>query len=763
MASATELLRLVIDADGKGAITELHKVGAASEKELGKTDDKLKKVGASMSSIGASMAVGGAAVGVGLFALTKMSEDAELQQKKLTNSIANSNQAFKDNGKALRDLAQDVQHKTGADGDAIVAAQSMLVQFGLTEDAVGRLSPLVTDLSLKMGVDLETAAKAIGKSVDGSSTALKKMGISVDETKFKVDPLNATIDALNQTVGGFGEEYGESFNGQLAIMKQNLSDIGENIGGGVVSVLAGITGAVGGMTGAMGEADPAVGNLVGKLLTIGALGATGLGGLTFITGQAIKMRDTFTTVGVEGERSLTKVGRAAQAVGVAFAALAAIEVGDTLRKSLVGESDRLATATKEMTTAVGGSTEDIIASFSELAGAQVDNIFSEIPQVFGKNLQLLPDTANETIEDIEAAFESMDLVGQQAVIGALRDQAAGFDAGSQEAKDYADLIDNLTGRYKLNTDAAAKTAGEQDKVAEATGRAGQAFLTTAEAVDTYTSRIKAMTDPLFGAVDAMDRLGESRDKVATLTSELAGMDPGTEEYRQKLIELYDAQQDGVKAARDQELAMVTLAGAVADGSVPLEESIVRVREWASQLGLSPAATDAFVAQLQDAVVRAQAVADAKGIEIPFYAKADGVWDFIKSWAEWKPEPKDLPMKPVVQQGGFYQKDGKLYSDIDGVPTQVQGPVQLPANLSTWLPKKGRASGGPVIAGEEYMVGERGPELWRAPANGTIIPNHQLTMQADQPLIGEYHVHGVESPQSPQQLASDARFVKALVR
>jgi hypothetical protein len=36
-----------------------------------------------------------------------------------------------------------------------------------------------------------------------------------------------------------------------------------------------------------------------------------------------------------------------------------------------------------------------------------------------------------------------------------------------------------------------------------------------------------------------------------------------------------------------------------------------------------------------------------------------------------------------------------------------------------------ASGGPVLAGTTYLVGERGPELFTAPATGSIIPNNRL--------------------------------------
>ncbi|MBP6728818.1 MAG: phage tail tape measure protein, partial [Microthrixaceae bacterium] len=42
-----------------------------------------------------------------------------------------------------------------------------------------------------------------------------------------------------------------------------------------------------------------------------------------------------------------------------------------------------------------------------------------------------------------------------------------------------------------------------------------------------------------------------------------------------------------------------------------------------------------------------------------------------------------------------------------------------------IPLAGRASGGPVAAGREYIVGENGPERFKANVGGTIIPNHKL--------------------------------------
>lgn len=42
----------------------------------------------------------------------------------------------------------------------------------------------------------------------------------------------------------------------------------------------------------------------------------------------------------------------------------------------------------------------------------------------------------------------------------------------------------------------------------------------------------------------------------------------------------------------------------------------------------------------------------------------------------------------------------------------------------------RESGGPVAAGKTYLVGERGPELFRPATNGAIVPNHALIPAAN---------------------------------
>jgi hypothetical protein len=62
-----------------------------------------------------------------------------------------------------------------------------------------------------------------------------------------------------------------------------------------------------------------------------------------------------------------------------------------------------------------------------------------------------------------------------------------------------------------------------------------------------------------------------------------------------------------------------------------------------------------------------------------------------------------------------EKFANLGSSIKGVFTGGESPAPIDG---------ARASGGPVSAGKNYLVGERGPEIFSPSSSGSIIPNHR---------------------------------------
>jgi outer membrane murein-binding lipoprotein Lpp len=82
------------------------------------------------------------------------------------------------------------------------------------------------------------------------------------------------------------------------------------------------------------------------------------------------------------------------------------------------------------------------------------------------------------------------------------------------------------------------------------------------------------------------------------------------------------------------------------------------------------------------------------------------------------------------------KEGQSFGDLlkklayDAINIQFLTPAAQKAGKALGTIVSGlfggaRAGGGGVTAGTTYLVGEKGPELWTAPANGNIIPNHAL--------------------------------------
>jgi len=75
--------------------------------------------------------------------------------------------------------------------------------------------------------------------------------------------------------------------------------------------------------------------------------------------------------------------------------------------------------------------------------------------------------------------------------------------------------------------------------------------------------------------------------------------------------------------------------------------------------------------------------------------------------------------------------------IDSGFNRMMGNVRAPATGGV-----GRASGGPVLSGSTYLVGERGPELLRmGGSSGMIIPNNRM---GGSTYIVNLHVHSVVS-------------------
>jgi len=115
-----------------------------------------------------------------------------------------------------------------------------------------------------------------------------------------------------------------------------------------------------------------------------------------------------------------------------------------------------------------------------------------------------------------------------------------------------------------------------------------------------------------------------------------------------------------------------------------------------------------------------------------------------------------------------QKAGEMWARLNGaqaarLPTPRSGGAPAPGGRRPPTPAAGRqlagarARGGYVRQGDEYLVGEEGPEIFKAGRSGTIYPNGELQRVAGD---GGSRPAGGAAPQSSQGGRGERRFVFA---
>jgi hypothetical protein len=210
----------------------------ASTNAMGTSTSKFSGL-ASSALLGVGVAaVAGAAMSVGA---AIEANDAHL---KLQNTFENnakladsSVEAFEAQAGALRDL-------TGVDDEAIISAQALLGAFDKTGAQVQELTPLIVDLSEKYGIDLQAAAKAVGKATEGTTGSLARyvgkieVGTTSAETYTNVLTKLSTVQGFAaksaenepwRVLGAQFEEIAEQIGQALLPALQNLSDLLVNI------------------------------------------------------------------------------------------------------------------------------------------------------------------------------------------------------------------------------------------------------------------------------------------------------------------------------------------------------------------------------------------------------------------------------------------------------------------------------------------------------------------------------------------------------
>lgn len=132
--------------------------------------------------------------------------------------------------KQYDDLAQELAKNSRFTDDAILSVEQRLIAIGNVAPAqMKRVTQATLDLAAQTG-DLEGATLAMARAAQGNTTALSRMGITIDEGLDKSKKFDAALGAIETKFKGAASGDIKSFGGQISQLGKAWGEFTEEVG-----------------------------------------------------------------------------------------------------------------------------------------------------------------------------------------------------------------------------------------------------------------------------------------------------------------------------------------------------------------------------------------------------------------------------------------------------------------------------------------------------------------------------------------------------
>jgi len=227
-------LKLALLADTKNFIDGLDKADKETKTFTNKLDDALKVGAAAFLAVGAAAAT--MAIKIGTDAVKAAIED-EKAQLSLAQTLRNTVKATDAQIKATENYIDATARATGVADDQLRPSLDRLVRSTGDLTKAQKLQQLALDISAGTGKDLATITEGLGKAYDGNLGALKRLGVSLDDSIIKSKDFDAATKALSETFAGQADIAANSFAGRMSRIKISIDEAKETLGFALLPVL----------------------------------------------------------------------------------------------------------------------------------------------------------------------------------------------------------------------------------------------------------------------------------------------------------------------------------------------------------------------------------------------------------------------------------------------------------------------------------------------------------------------------------------------
>jgi hypothetical protein len=209
-----------------GAKKSGQKAGSNFSNEFSKSLGGLAKTAAKLSSI-----IGGIA---GAFTFAKSIKAAQVQEdavNRLNSALAQTGKFSAETSKELQDFAASLQDVTKFGDEAIISAQGLIQSLGnLSKNQLKDATKATVDLASALRIDLDTAARLVGKAAAGNTDAFSRYGIQIQKTGDQARDFANVLGLIEQKFGGRAQQEALTFSGLIARISNNFGDLLESFG-----------------------------------------------------------------------------------------------------------------------------------------------------------------------------------------------------------------------------------------------------------------------------------------------------------------------------------------------------------------------------------------------------------------------------------------------------------------------------------------------------------------------------------------------------
>lgn len=597
------------------------------------------------------------------------------------------------------------------------------------------------------------AAKDAAAALDDYGDALSRAaglsddaGDKVDDVDEKISRFGSTADRTRGRVGDLGEE-----------LKSRLGPAGEFAGGAIDKAV-----------GAIGKMPPAA------LAAGGGVAALAAG----LTALAVSSVNELSDLVNDMEMLRSKSGMTLEEVSrLAFAmertGVATDDLDEVMEEWGQGLTDNIP-ALEAMGVEIARTKDGAVDSNQTFL-----NFLSTLRNVEdpARRLALAQQVIGESAYRIEPAVRANDEAFQDFIESADEAGAVVDDLDSQTVRELETATKDMQQAWQSVQLTVARAVGPafadfMGTVAALAGKIAQLEQKTG----ILTASMKVVTGPLGLVTSGLDALGVGGDSAGESMDELAAQEEAaaaeaklldealaeaeaaeaeaqasTDALKDALRNLEQAERDAKQAHDDRvnaALGLISGVHEVEQAERAVERALIDQNRASRELD---AAVNAHGVESEEARLAALNLADAEdGVEQALYRQATASAEARIKTAEAAGQHLDASGKAAIQREELAKLAATLepgsplrayleglIGQLDAIPRHI--PVEIQLRQSGISPEliasarqqiaaafEGRAHGGPARAGEPYIVGEEGPELFVPRSSGTVVPNDALT-------------------------------------